>query len=909
VKFVARSTPLVQFDSLRYQQDGQQYMLKVGTPEWYAWLNEFPMFAFRGEYGSFTARKELAGNRRGGEYWKAYRTRNRKLHRAYLGKSEALTLERLNEIAFALESETVNVPGHPTRPALDVESLDNRPSNLPAHLLPLIGREQDVTALCSLLKQLDMQLLTLVGTGGVGKTSLALHVANDRLHEFPHGVYIVSLAPIYDPTLVLSTIAQTFGLRASGDRTFMDLLAEFLRSRELLLVLDNFEQVIPAAPLLTELQAHCPTLKLLVTSRESLNLRQEHVFPVLPLNLPNLKELPDFTSLSQFAAIALFVQRTQAVKSDFLLNESNAGTVAEICIRLDGLPLAIELAATRMRLLSPQQLLARLEQRLQVLTGGSRDLPTRQQTLRNTIQWSYDLLNVEEQRLFRRLAIFVGSCSIEAVESLSESITHALGEEQMNVLDACISLLDKQLIQQLQQPHGDSRLYMLETIREFALECLYSSRETGLAGEAHARYFLAYIEKSAVPVFDPKEMEWFDKLDQEQDNLRATLNWFIEKQDAELALRLSGTLVRFWGVRGYMHEARHWLEQALNMRENASMPALANALSGVGWLSMEFGDYAQAEALCKESLMLYQKLDDERGMALAYHRLGGAYSRINAAAARIALEESVSLYRKIHDRGGLAYSLMSLGTVYLNHGENSLAHLQLQEGLEQCRELGNKEGIAWSLLMLALLFLTENNLSKVTPLLEECLMLFSEIRNKGGRARALILMGEVMSKQGKYAEARLFLEEGLALLREVGSRQFIAQSLLILARTVAIQGDIPAARSYYEECLAIIKDLKVGTSVAANLEEFRNLYLSQEYLEARSPDAISHSTPAYPAGLTVREVEVIRLVANGLTNAQIAQKLVISTRTVNAHMRSIYNKLEISSRTAATRFAIDHHLL
>ena len=304
-----------------------------------------------------------------------------------------------------------------------------------------------------------------------------------------------------------------------------------------------------------------------------------------------------------------------------------------------------------------------------------------------------------------------------------------------------------------------------------------------------------------------------------------------------------------------------------------------------------------------------KKLDDVRGMALAYHRLGGAYSRINDAASRLALEESVSLYRKIGDKGGLAYSLMSLGAVNLTHGENSLAHLQLQESLEQCRELRNKEGIAWSLLMLALLLLTENNLSKVTPLLEESLAHFSEIRNKQGRARALMLMGELMSKQGKYVEARSFLEESLALLREVGSRQFIAQSLLKLASTAAIQGDVSGARTYYEECLAIIKDLTIETGLAASLEEFSKVYLSQEHLEARPLLVLDHSAPTYPAGLTVREVEVLRLVANGLTNAQIAQQLVISTRTVNAHMRSIYNKLEISSRTAATRFAIDHYLL
>jgi DNA-binding CsgD family transcriptional regulator/tetratricopeptide (TPR) repeat protein len=479
----------------------------------------------------------------------------------------------------------------------------------------------------------------------------------------------------------------------------------------------------------------------------------------------------------------------------------------------------------------------------------------------------------------------------------------------MNVLDACLSLLDKQLIQQRQQPDGDARIYMLETIREFALERLQVCGEANFAGEAHAQYFHAFVEKSAPPVFDANEMEWFNTLDLEQDNLRASLNWFIEKQDAELALRFSATLVRYWTVRGHMNEARQWLEHALSMREHASLPAVANALSGEGWLSSEFGDYARAVALCEESLILYQQLVDIRGMALAYHRLGGAYSRSNIAEARSALEESVALYRKIDDKGGLAYSIISLGTLNLTHKEYALAHLQLQEGLDQSRALGNREAIAWSLLMLALMSMIENNLSKAMQLVEESLALFSEIRNKQGRGRALLLMGELKSKQGTYAEARSLLEESLPLLKEVGSRQFIAQALLKLASTAAIQGNYVDARTYYEECLKILQDLKIETGLPASLEEFRKVYLSQEHVEARNPKVVSNLTPAYPSGLSMREVEVLRLVAGGLTNAQVADELVISIRTVNAHLRSIYNKLEVTSRTAATRFAIDNRLL
>ncbi len=646
---------------------------------------------------AFTARKEPPGNRCGGEYWKAYRTGNGKLHRAYLGKSEALTLERLNEVASVLASETEMTSIHLTRPANASETVHARRTNLPSRLPPLIGREQDLASVCTLLKQVHIQLLTLVGTGGVGKTSLALRVASELLHEFTDGVHVVSLAPISNPTLVISGIAQTLGLRATSDRLLLDLLKEFLRSKQLLLVLDNFEQVTSVATLLAELIAGSPMIKFLVTSREMLHLREEHVYPVTPLALPNLKRLSTTQSLSQFAAVALFIERTQAVKPNFRLTPANVDTIADICVRSDGLPLAIELAAARMRLLSPQQLQDRLGQSLQVLSGGSRDLPERQQTLHNTIQWSYDLLNAEKQRLFRRLTIFVGGCSIEAVESVSMSISRAMSEEAMNVLDACVSLLDKHLLQQQEQQDGNSRLFMLETIREFALECLHSSGETGITSQTHAQYYQTLVEESAPPVFDPAKMEWFDKLEQEHDNLRAALHWFIEKQNSKKALTLSGMLVRFWGVRGYMQEARQWLERALKMSESVSLPVLANVLSGAGWLATELGEYERAEALCKESLRLYQELRDVRGMALAYHRLGGAYSPNNYAAACTALEESVTLYRRVGDKGGLAYSLMSLGVVNLTYGEEAIARAQLEESLEQCRELGNKEGIAWSL--------------------------------------------------------------------------------------------------------------------------------------------------------------------------------------------------------------------
>src|SRR5258708_4172038 len=700
---MARQTPILRNNTLSFFMNGQEHTLTIGTPDWYTWLKTVSTFAFSSEHGSFTARKEQPGNRRGGEYWKAYRMQRGKLRCAYRGKSKTLTLERLNEVAAALagENEANKKPGlgkltriTAANPTQTLGSVKACHSNIPTHLAPLVGREQDMEAVCTLLKEDNVRLLSLVGPGGVGKTSLALRTATELLNEFPDGSYFVSLAPISDPALVVSAIAQALGVREGSNQSLPHQLKAYLHSRHLLLVLDNFEQVVTAAPLLAELMRDCLQLKLLVTSRELLQLREEHSYLLSSLALPDVKQLPATESLPQYAAVALFIQRTQAVKPGFRITEAGARAVVDICVRLDGLPLAIELAAARMRLLSPQQLLARLGQSLQVLTGGARDLPERQQTLRNTIKWSYDLLNAEEQQLFRRLAIFVQGCSIEEAESVSDAMCQAVGDEAMNVLDAATSLLDKHLVLQREQSDGESRLLMLETIREFGLECLHNSGEYEIICSAHAGYFQAMVEATEPNVFDAKEMAWFERLEQDHDNLRAALQWFIESEESEMALKLSGSLVRFWGVRGYMREARQWLERAFALREGASSPVLAKALSVAGWLATEQGNYEQAEALCNESLMLFQKLGDERGMALALHRLGRAYSISNYTAACSALEESLVLYRKAGDKGGLAYSLMSLGAVNIRHSENAKAHSLLEESLVLLREINNREGMA-----------------------------------------------------------------------------------------------------------------------------------------------------------------------------------------------------------------------
>lgn len=989
---MAHTTPAIQFDTLVYSQDGQGYLLEVGTPAWYEWLNTVTTFAYQSEQGSFTARKEQAGNRRGGWYWKAYRKREGKLYRAYLGKSEELTLERLCKVAESLmgDVKVTQTSGerkvgsgrvganlalpepHEYHNALPL-------TNLPARLPQLIGRETEIADVCTLLRQKDVPVVTLTGMGGTGKTRLAIQVAKELLSEFCDGVYFVSLASISDPTLVIASIGQTLGLKDARDRSLFDLLKGFLHAKHLLLVLDNFEQVLDAAPLLTALALDSPQLKFLVTCRGALHIQQEQSFHVSPLSFPRLQELPELEELPRYPAIRLFIERTRAVKPTFQLTDDNAHAIVNICQRLDGLPLSIELAAARMRLLSPQQLLERLDHSLQILTAGIQDVPERQQTLRNAIKWSYDLLNTEEQQLFRWLAAFISGCTIEAAEAVCDAVSNALKNESINVLDAASSLLDKHLLQQQEEEDGTVRLLMLETIREYGLECLQIANEAEIAGCAHAHYYAHWVEECEPDVFDAGERAWFDRLEREYANLRTALHWLMERQAVEQVLSLSGSLVRFWAVRGYVSEGRQWLENALTAGEKVKPAARARALNGAGWLISLQGDFERAASFCKESLALYRELGDVRGTALALHRMALSTPTINNVdAACSLLEESLLLYRKAADKGGIAYSLMALGSMMILHGQESKARPRLEESLELMRETNNQEGIAWALVLLGQVVFRQGDIVRARMLAEEGLVHFKAISNREGIARSLILLGQLLQQQGDISGAYAQFAASLAIFRELGSRRFVAQSLIFLARAAVLQNELPEARALYEECLTLLADMDAKSSIASCLEELGCVIAKQgdfvwatrlwgaaetlyeaihttpqrlkqadyeqivsvarkqlgqkafaaawaegramtpwEVLSSRGWTRMASDghggpmqpAPMYPAGLSGREVEVLRLVAKGYTNAGIAEQLVISPRTVNAHLRSIYNKLEVTSRIAATRYAMDHRLV
>ena len=860
-----------------------------------------------------------------------------------------------------------------------LKALDTYSNNLPAQPTPLIGREKEVAAVAALLNREEVRLLTLTGPGGTGKTRLGLQVAAELSEAFTDGVFFVNLAPIRDPIFVLPAIAQTLEVKELGAHSPLDLLKASLREKHLLLLLDNFEQVVQAAPQVAALLVACPELKIVVTSRMALHVRAEQEFAVPPLALPDPKRLLGPVALSQYEAVALFIIRAQAVKPDFQMTNATAPAVVEICVRLDGLPLALELAAARIKLFPPHALLARLSHRLAVLTGGARDAPLRQQTLRNTLAWSYDLLDAQEQQLLRRLSVFVGGCTLEAVEA----VYHALGNEPGQVVEAVASLIDKSLLQPREQVEGVSRFTMLETIREYGLETLATSEEEEAVRQAHAKYHLQLATEGYSHLYgaDEQDWGWYARLEQDHENLQAALHWLLERKEAELALRLCNVLWWFWLVQGHVSEGCAFLEQTLAASEEVAKAERAEALNGLGLLLVNKGDNEQAERRLEESLALYRELGDTVNTGWPLLNLGlatmgrGEYTR-----ARLLFEESLALFSEIGARDGRAYSLCHLAQVYSEQGEYSKARASAEESLALFRELEDTVGICEALLSLArVLFDSQENTATGEALLNECLTLASKVGDEGQMADANHLAAEVALSQGDIDMARSLIEKSLAFYREKGFQQYSAEALVTLGHVATVEADYATAQACYEESLVIAIEIDDQRVIPLSLEGVAAVVAAQGVLvwaarlwgaadilrettgrplqsreRARYEQAVTDTrtqlgekdfaaawtqgrmmTPAqalaaqgqamrpaeslatphakspltYPDGLTAREVEVLRLVAQGLSNAEIAEQLIISLLTVKAHMRSLYNKLGISSRSAATRYAIEHHLL
>jgi predicted ATPase/transcriptional regulator with XRE-family HTH domain len=715
---------------------------------------------------------------------------------------------------------------HPTQGAYRADLLTFRDDTLPVPLTSLIGREREVTAVCALLRRPEARLVTLTGAGGIGKTRVALRVATELRNDFADGVFFVSLAALSDPTLVVSTITQTLGLKETEHRSLLDLVQAALREKHLLLLLDNFERLLPAALQVIDLLTRCPQLKILVTSRAVLHIQGEYEFPVGPLALPNLEPLPAREALAESPAVALFVQRAQAVQPSFRLTEANAPAVAQICVRLDGLPLALELAAARIKLLSPQELLTRLSHRLEVLTGGPQDLPERQQTLRQTILWSYQLLQAQEQRLFQRLSVFAGGCQLQAVEAVCTAL--AGSESAGHILENVTSLLDKSLLQTIQQEGKETRLVMLETIREYGLEALSASGELEATCRAHALYYLRLAEEAESKLLGSQQAAWMGRLEREHDNLRTALQWALDHEECRLALRMASALPVFWLIEGHVSEGHAFLERALANSAGVEAPVLAKAMAAFGWLAYAQADFGQAEAWCQKSLALYRTLGETGGIALALYRLGCvAMFRGDNARARLLLQEALARLREGDDPVGISDVLRALGNVFIVQGEYERACTLLEESLTLYKKVGYTSGVADSLYLLASAVFYQGDLMRAHARFEESLALCRQAGYKRGIALALVTQGLVALVRGERAMARALLEEGLACARVGGWRHGIVWGVYGLGWVAFLEQDYETAHSLFQEGLALCREVGNKTFAAFYLEGLASTVAAQ----------------------------------------------------------------------------------
>ena len=694
------------------------------------------------------------------------------------------------------------------------EFLTVRDNTLPLPLTPLVGRDEDVAAVLALLQRPTVRLVTLTGTGGIGKTRLALQVAAEIAAEFRDGVAFVSLAALEDAALVLPTILHSLGLKETEHDSPFDQLQVALRDRQQLLLLDNFERLVQAAPQVMELLSRCPQVKALVTSRAALHVQSEFGFQVSPLALPTSDHLPAYEALTQYAAVALFLQRAQAINPNFRLTESNAATIASVCQRLDGLPLALELAAARIQFLSPQELLARLEHPLEVLTLGPQDLPMRQQTLRNTLRWSYELLPAWEQQLFRLLSVFSGGFTVEAAEVVATSQLAIEGEQ--SILDGLSSLISKSLLLTVQQEGEPSRLFLLETIREYALECLVAGGETEGVRTAHAMYYLRLAEEAEQHLSGREQARWLARLEREHNNLRAALDWFLNQAErgdsSEMALRLAAALGKFWLIRGHGSFGRSALERALASGEGASTPYLAKAFATAGLIASGQGDLDRAEIHLERSLALSRQLGDTRGTARALRELGKvAMLRGEIDKACALLEEGLTLFRELDDLSGINDSQVTLADVFLIQGKYTRARDLLEESLAFCRKTGSAAMVSQTLNLLANAIFFEGDALRARELLEESLPLAEEADDKDSIAHALMLTGLVHLIQGETRTAHTLLKEGLDLARIGGWRERIAWGIYGLGWTAFFENEYEIALSLFEEGLTLIQ--AVGNQV------------------------------------------------------------------------------------------------
>jgi predicted ATPase/Tfp pilus assembly protein PilF len=699
--------------------------------------------------------------------------------------------------------------------------------NLPNQVTQLIGRETKIEEAKSLISQSEIRLLTFLGSGGIGKTRMAMRVGKDVIDNFADGVFYMSLETINDFDLVAFVIAQTLNIREFDGKPPVYALIEYLKNKQMLLILDNFEHLISAADLVAELLKSSLSLKVLVTSRFPLNLTGEHQFTVPPLEFPKDHCNLEVNDAMEFSSIALFVQRAQSVKADFTLTDNNAPIVAEICSQLDGLPLAIEIAAARIKIFSPEEMLPRIKQsRLNFLTSGLRDLPSRQQTVRATIAWSYDLLDATEKELFRRLAVFAGGFTLET----AESVCNQKMNEGRSIINGVSSLLDKSLLQRDVKSEEDSRFKMLVTIREYGIELLTSSGEIEKVRESYADFFLSMTEIAEPQLKGRNQAQWFQRLEQEHDNLRAVLGWSRDTGNFSVGLRLTAASMRFWEVHGYLTEGRQWIEELLKNAENGEVPSsiCAKASNVAGILARNSSDYGEAIEHLNNGLSLFREESDKLGMACSLNYLGLiACDQNRYHDAEKLLQKALVLYRNQPDKHGIAATLKHLGVLRLSQGKYNQAADFLNKSIKISRELGDVLGLASSINNFGIIALDNSDYVQATESFVESQKLFQELKDKLGVGASFMNFGEIAQHNGDFDQAKTLYLQALSLFREVGGKREEATALNKLAHILCLHGDYQQA--FRLDCEGIELRLNAGekASIAYSLEGFARIALSE----------------------------------------------------------------------------------